>query len=336
MTRRERVIAAVAHKQTDFVPYQIGLTKQEHDKVAAYLGDDNFEEKMNNHISSTYYDGYPTEITPGSGYWKDDFGVVWNRNGVDKDIGVIDGLVIKEPDIDTYQFPTLDEARIRKEYEELANRNDGTFKMASISFSMFERAWTLRGMENFLMDMALEPKFADALLDAIMEYNMRIVDIALEYNIDGFYFGDDWGQQKGLIMGPQYWRRFIKPRMAALYEKVKSKGRIVIQHSCGDISEIFPDLIDIGLDVYQTFQPEIYDLRKTKKEFGNYLTFWGGISTQRLLPYATPEEVKRCAWETIRIVGENGGYIAAPTHSVPGDVPPENIVALMEAFHNQQ
>lgn len=334
MTKRERVIAAVQHRRTDFVPYNIDFTYQEYEKVAKYLGDDRFVEKIGNHISSVYYDGYLFELSPGSGYWKDDFGVVWNRNGADKDIGVIDGFVIKEPDIDKYIFPMLDEKRLRNEYEALMNSKDDTFKFGSIGFSMFERAWTLRGMENLLMDMIAETEFVDELLDAITDYNLKIIDIALEYDIDGFHFGDDWGQQSGLIMGPKYWRRFIKPRMARMYEKVKSRGIIVSQHSCGDIHEIFPDLIEIGLDIYQTFQPEIYDLKKTKSQFGDRLTFWGGISTQKLLPFATPDEVKQVVRETIAIMGENGGYIAAPTHSVPGDTPAENIVALIEVFQH--
>jgi uroporphyrinogen decarboxylase len=335
MTKRERVIGAIQHKDTDITPYHIDFTQQEHEKVAEYLGDDSFDKKIGNHISSAYYGGHLFELSPGSGYWKDDYGVVWNRNCADKDIGVIDGLVIKQPVPGCYALPTLDEKRLRGEYEQLMISGDDTFKIGAIGFSMFERAWTLRGMENFLMDMVLEPAFVDWLLDAITDYNLAIVDIALEYGMDGFYFGDDWGQQSGLIMGPRLWRRFIKPRMARMYEKVKSRGKFVAQHSCGDIHEIFPDLIDIGLDIYQTFQPEIYDMEKEKKEVGGNLTFWGGISTQRLLPFATPDEVKRVTKETIRILGANGGYIAAPTHSVPGDVPAENIAALIEVFQNQ-
>ncbi len=110
----------------------------------------------------------------------------------------------------------------------------------------------------------------------------------------------------------------------------------MLQHSCGDIHELMPDLIEIGLDVYQTFQPEIYDVKAVKREFGNDLTFWGGISTQRVLPWVSPEEVKRVAREMIATDGVGGGYIAAPTHAIPGDVPPENIVALIEAFQDQQ
>jgi uroporphyrinogen decarboxylase len=336
MTKRERVIAAVHHNQPDKIPYNVGFTKQEYEKVVEYTGDANYESNIGNHISSAYYDGYLFELSPGSGYWKDDFGVIWNRNGADKDIGVIDGFVINEPNLRNYSFPKLDEARLRKDFETLLENSGDTFRFGAIGFTMFERAWTLRGMENLLMDMVLEPEFVDELLDAITEYNLRVIDIALEYDIDGMEIGDDWGQQKGLIMGPDYWRRFIKPRMAKMYERIKSKGLIVAQHSCGDIHEIFPDLIEIGLDVYQTFQPEIYDIKKVKKEYGRNLSFWGGISTQRLLPFAPVEEIKRVTRETMDILGESGGYIAAPTHAVPGDVPPQNIVAMIEVFQNQE
>jgi uroporphyrinogen decarboxylase len=136
-------------------------------------------------------------------------------------------------------------------------------------------------------------------------------------------------------MGPKFWRTFIKPRMAKMYSRAKNAGRYVLQHSCGDIYEIFPDVIEIGLDVYNTFQPEIYDIARVKKEFGQNLSFWGGISTQQVLPYASPEEVKRITREIMGIMGVGGGYIVAPTHAVPGDVPPENLVALVEVFQNQ-
>jgi uroporphyrinogen decarboxylase len=335
MTKRERVKRAVNHNETDFVPYNVDFTKQEYDKVADYLKDSRFAEKIGNHIASAYYDGYLSEMSPGSGYFKDDFGVVWNRNGADKDIGVIDNIQIKEPDISQYTFPELDETKLRADYENLVNNSGDKFRFGSIGFSMFERAWTLRGMENLLVDMVVNPGFVVELLESIMNYNLKIIDIALEYDIDGFHFGDDWGQQKGLIMGPEYWKRFIKPKVAKMYKKVKSAGKIVSQHSCGDIEQIFPDLVEMGLDVYQTFQPEIYDIEKVKEEFGNDLAFWGGISTQRLLPYADVKKVKDVTKRTIEIMGKGGGYIAAPTHAIPGDVPPENVVAMIGVFKNQ-
>lgn len=333
MNRRERVITAIRHENTDIVPYHIDFTMQEQERVAEYLGDPDFVRKIGNHIDHTYF-GDLDEFMPG--YFKDKFGVIWNRSGVDKDIGVIEGLVIPEPVIGSYKFPEIDFNILHERFRNLANSKNETFRLGMIGFSMFERAWSLRGMENLLTDMILEPEFVDWLMDSICDFNMKILDIAMQYDLDGFYFGDDWGQQSGLITGPDLWRKFIKPRMARMYERVKSSGKFVVQHSCGDIEQIFPDLIDIGLDVYQTFQPEIYDIKRIKREFGSKLSFWGGISTQRLLPYSTPEELRKVVPEIIKTMSENGGYIAAPTHSVPGDVPPENIVALIEIFQNQK
>jgi uroporphyrinogen decarboxylase len=364
----------------------VGFTQKEHEIYAAYTGDADFASKIGNHSSGSSYSGFtPGKSGPVAGkpdHVADDFGVVWNRS-VDKDIGVIEDFVLKEPDLAAFNPPPIYEDIIRAGYEKIFNKrgagdgaggdasdggndstgaggsargggnvntgaedgaggggspelaDDETFKHGSVGFSMFERAWTLRGMEHFLIDMLTEPDFAHGLLDAICEFNLKIVEIGLSYNVDGFYFGDDWGQQKGLIMGPELWRKYIKPRMARLYGAVKSKGKFVIQHSCGDITAIFSDLIEIGLDCYQTFQPEIYDIRAVKREYGRDLSFWGGISTQRLLPFASPAEVKDKTVEIMRIMGKGGGYLAAPTHAIPGDVPPENVEAMLEVFQNQ-
>jgi uroporphyrinogen decarboxylase len=334
MTRRERVIAAIEHRQPDIVPYTIGLTRQAYDRLIGYVGDQGYVDRIGSHITGAGY-GWQVEDPPGSGYWRDHFGVVWNKNGADKDIGVVDSYLIREPDLGLYTFPEVDLAAIRNKCEALLSNAGDAFTVFEIGFSTFERAWTLRGMENLLVDMLSEPRFVHALLDRICEFNLTVMDEALKYPIDGFMFGDDWGQQHGTIMGAPHWREFLKPRMKRVYERAKSAGKSVAQRSCGDIHELMPDLIEIGLDVYQTFQPEIYDVKAVKREFGRDLTFWGGISTQRVLPWVTPDEVKRVAREMMATVGEGGGYIAAPTHSIPGDVPPENIVALVEAFQSQ-
>ncbi|MFY9425613.1 MAG: uroporphyrinogen decarboxylase [Clostridiales bacterium] len=336
MTKRERVRQALLHRETDIIPYEISLTQQEHKKVAEYLGDDSFYEKVGNHIESVYYDGFPAEDPNRPGFFRDDFGVVWNRTGPDKDIGVIDGFVLDQPSMGDYKMPQVNEGILHEMYERMMNNGRDTFKMGAIGFSMFERAWSLRGMENLLMDMILHPGFVDELLDQICEFNLKIIDIGLSYDIDGFHFGDDWGQQRGLIMGPKLWRRFIKPRLARMYERVKSHGKFVSQHSCGDILEIFSDLIEIGLDMYQTFQPEIYPVEQVKEKYGQNLSFWGGISTQRLLPFASPEEVMSETIKLMKTLGKSGGYVAAPTHAVPPDVPPENVVAMIDVFQNQE
>jgi len=341
MTRRERVIQAISHHETDIVPYTIWLTQEEHGRVTRYIndhgykGDPNILQRIRNHIYSVYYSGDANEMDGNPGYFQDDFGVIWNRSGVDKDIGIVSNHILPEPVIKNIRMPELDAVDMDNRYKTLMANPDDVCKIGDIGFLIYERAWTLRGMENFFTDMLWEPDFVDALLDQLCDYHMQIVDIALRNDVDGFLFSDDWGQQKETIMGLKLWRRFIKPRMARLFSRVKSEGKFVALHSCGDIHELFPDLIDMGLDVYQTFQPEIYDIRKIKREYGGYLSFWGGISTQRLLPYATPDEVKKTTREIMGIMSKNGGYIAGPTHCVPYDVPPENVIALIETFESQ-
>ena len=335
MTKRERVIMALNHMETDFAPYHVDFTHQEYEKVAAYLNNPNFVNEIGSHITGAYYSGYPEEIEGRPGFFRDDFSVVWDRTGADRDIGVVEKYLIEDFETDFVKLPDPPIDRIRKDYESLMQYKGDMFAMGSIGFSMFERAWSLCSMENILVGMLLNPDELHKLLDEICEYNLKIIDVALEYDIDGFYFGDDWGQQKGLIMGAEHWREFIKPRMARMYKRVKDAGKLILQHSCGDIEEIFPDLIEIGLNCYQTFQPEIYDIEKVKETFGGELSFWGGISTQQLLPFASPEKVKSEIKRILAIMGKGGGYILAPTHSMPGDIPPENAVAMIEAFKNQ-
>ena len=131
------------------------------------------------------------------------------------------------------------------------------------------------------------------------------------------------------------WRRLIKPVLKRMYARIKGHGKFVAIHTCGDVKEILPDLVEIGVDVLNPFQPEVMDVRKIKKEFGKDLCFWGGVSIQHTLPYGTPDQVKAEVEGLIRDIGRGGGYILAPAHAIPGDVPVENILALLEAAHNQ-
>ena len=335
MTRREIVIEALKHRETKPVPYTLDLTEQAADVLRKSGKDQGLKNRFGGYITGSYYDGWPAEISGRPGYFRDDFGVVWNRNGADKDIGVIEGFIVGNPENETYTFPKVDIRQFRSQIEWIMENREDRFVFASFGFTMFERAWTLMGMENLLMYMVDYPEAVERFLDRICDFFLELVDIALEYDIDGVHFGDDWGQQKGLIMGPGYWRRFIKPRMARLYARVKSKGKYVSQHSCGDCREIFSDLIEIGLDCYQTFQPEIYPLEEIKKQYGDRITFWGGVSTQQCLPRMSPAQIQEEIVRVIKIVGKNGGLIIAPTHSVPHDVPVENILAMVEVFQNQ-
>ena len=338
MTRREIVIRALEHKETQPIPFHMDFTEQALENLIAYTGDPDIESKLGTYLYYKQYWGWPTEIPGKPGYYKDEFGVVWNRNGADKDIGLPEDYLIEDLEDYDYEFPKCDEARLRKEFEEMTadKEKDDRFIMYGFGFSMFERAWSLMGMENVLCSMITCPDETEEFFGKIGDYFCHLVDISLEYDFDGIYFGDDWGQQQGLIMGLDHWRHYIKPQMERLYKKVRDKGLYVMQHSCGDCHELFPDLIEMGLNCYQTFQPEVYDIYKMKEIYGDRLSFWGGISTQQCLPFVTPEEVKTECVRIYEALHNGGGLIIAPTHALAFDVPPENIMAMAEVFQNQE
>jgi len=332
MTNRERVIAAINFQKTDFVPYDVGFTQQAHDSVVRAYGESWFK-SFDSHITSVDLAKPQIEVKPA--YFRDEYGVVWNKSGADKDTGMpAEYLITDFESFEKYDFPLVDESFIRRTCEDLIQIKNDNFKGVMLVFSLFERLWTLMGMEDSMANMLLEPELIHSILERICKRNLDILDVALDYDFDFVYFGDDWGQQQGLIMGVTHWREFVKPYLKQMYSQVKRAGKYIIQHSCGDNREIMEDLYELGLNVYQTFQPEIYGLDYSKKLRGKVAIF-GGISTQRDLPAKTPDEIKIITKNTIAHFKEHGGLIIAPTHAIPGDVPAENIAAMIEVFTNQ-
>ena len=335
MTPRERILQAIQFHDTDIVPYHVTFTAVARQKLADYYGDPGFESKIGNHIAYLYRggDGVWTEIS--SGYVRDAWGVVWNRT-VDKDIGCVENLILPEPSITGWEPPALNADALCKLFSENAAANQDKFRVISMGFALFERAWTLRGMEQLLVDMIESPEFVHELFGRIMEYNLQFIDIALQYDVDCIRFGDDWGSQSGLIMGPALWREFIKPRLTEMYQRVRRAGKYVMIHSCGDVQEVFPDLVEIGLNIFNPFQPEVMDVFETKNRYYGQLSFFGGISIQRLLPLGTPDEVRRETRRLLETLGRGGGYIATPSHDIPSDVPAENMAAMIEVLKGQR
>lgn len=190
-------------------------------------------------------------------------------------------------------------------------------------------------MENLLMDFYDHPAFVRELLNTIADYNIEQITEAMKYDIDAVHFGDDWGQQQGLIMGPVLWREFIYPVLKRMYSVVSDAGMYVSIHSCGDVDELFDDLIDIGLNCFNPFQPEVMDVHYLVKKYRRRLVFHGGLSTQRTLPYGTVEDVRSEVAELIEL-GSEGGFIISPAHSVEGDVPLENMLAFIEMVKEQE
>lgn len=328
MKPRSRILTAISHKPGK-LPYQLDLTSVVHRRLSEKFGSVDFlYTEIGNHIAC---ERYKELIKLDEQRDRDYFGVIFRKDS-SGDIGVVEGFPLTEADIGLYKFPQMINASVvEKRCKYLCTEHMDRFKIFMIGFSLFERAWSLRGMENVLSDMLLEKRFLHELLERITEHNLKVIDFAAQYNIDCIMLGDDWGQQNGLIMGARLWREFIKPCVKLMYDRVKKYNLFAAQHSCGDNRDIMGDLADMGLDIYNTFQPEIYSLEKFKSEYGSKITVYGGISTQGVLARGTPEEVYDTTCRTIDIMARDGGYIAAPTHSVTQDISDENIFAFLKA-----
>ena len=329
MAPREIVRRAIMQRQGGMaVPWQInytGVYKDLYEKAHPGL---DIDDRFGNHINLEKYKknkalDEKTEV--------DIFGLKWDKSGDDGgDIGVPIEPPLACGDLDSYRFPEIDEEFALGQLRKLEGDKAGRFRMMGLTFTLYERAWGLRGMEDLLADMLLDPGFVHGLMGRIVEHHLKFLEFVLPHDFDAVYFGDDWGSQRGLIMGAELWRKLIKPYMKQLCRKAKDGGKIVVLHCCGNIEEILGELVEIGVDCWNTVQPELYDLRRLKREYGQDLCFYGGIGSQGFLPRATPEEVEKKCLETLDIMA-GGGYILSPSHNLTPDIPEENAHAIVRA-----
>ncbi|MCL4506402.1 MAG: uroporphyrinogen-III decarboxylase-like protein [Chloroflexi bacterium] len=332
MTKRDVIIQALQGRRPPYVPWSFSFTQEARDRLIAYYGTGDLEDRLQNHIvtvADTY--GFFTDI--GAECVRDCFGVVWDRH-IDKDIGNVRGQVLPEPTLRGFQFPDPHDPQLFADIASQLARYGDRFRVFNIGFSLYERAWTLRGMVDLMMDFLDHPRFVHELLNAIADYNIAVLREACKYDIDAIYFGDDWGQQHGLIMGYRTWREFIYPVLRRMYGAAHEQGKRVFIHSCGDVDELFDDLIGIGLNCFNPFQPEVMDVYALLPKYRGRLAFHGGMSTQRILPYGSVNDVQRESRRLIEL-GAEGGYIFAPAHAVEGDVPLENMLAFIETMLSQ-
>ncbi|MCK4376021.1 MAG: hypothetical protein KAX19_11850 [Candidatus Brocadiae bacterium] len=341
MKPREYVIQQLDHRPTSPVPYVLGFEGDVGDRLDEHYGGKDWRERLQTYIvGAGLIDSMRKEPIEGrEGYQKDLYGTVWCTLGRPFHLET-PGLT--EPNFDNYDWPEpekffADEQRVAEARKTCDQNKKDYFVQAGLPWGLFETSWCIRGFQNVLMDVAAEQDFFEELLDRLTAQFLAYVDFTCRSlpDIDAVFFGDDWGDQRGVILGPDRWRKFVKPRQARLYEAVHDAGKLTLTHCCGGIADIMGDVIEIGLDVLESIQPEAMDPYELKRKWGDRITFWGGLGSQSVLPFGTPEEVKAEARRLCTEMGRGGGYILAPAKALQPETPTENAAAVFEAFTNQ-
>jgi uroporphyrinogen decarboxylase len=243
-------------------------------------------------------------------------------------------------DLDRYDWPDVEDegryAGLHDEARHLHEDTDYAVCASTMDTTIFDRAWMLRGMQQFLVDMLLDQEFALALMEKVAEIQIKRHEIFLSHvgpYIDAIMISDDMGIQKGPLIQPDLYRKMIKPFHERYIRHIKERTNArVIMHACGSIVDLVEDYIELGVDALNPMQVSAVGMSPSslKQRFGGRMAFWGGIDTQWLLPKGQPQDVRQAVQETLQVMGLDGGYVLGAVHNVQDDVPPENVWAMLD------
>lgn len=323
---------ALSHRETIPIPCYINFTPPMEMRVKDYYHTEDLNNVLGNYISWLQAVPVIPDGLIGDSY-TDCFGVRWANVGATR--GYVVEHPLAEPSLKDYEFPEPCPAKRVQELKQSLQTDRDLFKIVKLG-DLYERANFLRGMDKLMVDMYLHPDFVDDLFEKLLDFNISVVDRLDGLSIDALSLSDDYGHERGLLISPKLWRRFIKPRLLTLVNEIKEKGFYAFLHSDGDVSAIVPDLIEIGFDAIHPVQPEAMNLAFLKQKYGSSLTFFGGFSTQRTFPLSTPTEISRHVAQTVKTLGKGGGFIISPGICMMEDVPLENAVAFIETVRNNR
>ena len=245
-------------------------------------------------------------------------------------------------EIERYPWPDMDDpsrvAHVREQARLLAEEDRSALIGTPWLLFPLERACAMQGMDSFMLNLGLHPEFAQALLQKIAEMCKRLMGHFLRElgeNVDIIKIGDDLGSQAGLLISPRMYRQILKPIHADYISFIKERTRAkVFFHTDGDVFDLLDDFVEIGVDILnpiQTSAGRMADLAELKRRYGHNLVFCGAVDTQHILPHGTPEEVRQEVRRVIELLGPGGGYLLASVHTIMDEVPPENILAMVDA-----
>lgn len=355
MTHKERVQKALNHEETDRPPFQATFTPEFADRLRKEFG---LPEQFTEPHHRTWY-GYDLELLTGQDalqagvgwftnyYLKneaytDEWGVKWKIDPYETPFGIghytnIEKNPLRDNDeaAMNYKAPDPDRPELYAHLQRLLKEyGDEYFIIGRIHCTIFESAWALRGLDTLMTDFYINPDLTNHLLDTTFNYHLQVARNMARMGVDMIWLGDDMGAQASLMIDPDLWREYFKPRMARIIKEAKTiKPDIKIAyHTDGCNYDIVPELIEIGLDVLNPIQTECMDPEILQEKYGDRLCFFGGVAVQSTLPYGTPEDIRKEFNWLKNSIGKGGGWLCAPTHHVQLDTPMENFFTLLHTI----
>ena len=355
LSSKERALTAIAHQEPDRVPIDLWVADEVKQDLVGYFGCD--EEQLPDKLGIDFrvhhgpsYVGLELRKFP-DGTTSDLWGVrrravtygQGNRTGTYKELAISPlAHMTTVREIEAYAgWPSPDWWDYSHTAEECRGHPGKCIVFAGDRLdrtAQLKPAMYLRGIEQILIDLALNPALVECIIEHItayyLEYNARVFQAA-QGQFDIFMMGDDFGTQTGLFMSVKMWERYFERGFRQYIELAHKYGLKVMHHTCGAIEPLIPKFIDAGLDILQSLQPRAagMDLEPLKKKYGPHLAFQGSMDIQQTLPYGTPQDVRREVEERMRVGKPGGGFIICTAHNLQRDVPIENIAALLEAYH---
>ncbi len=336
INRKERIQMVLRRERPDRLPTNIIYTPQMGRVLASHYGVplEELPGYLDQHLMVVLPDN-ESKRDCERGIRYDAWGVGWSMNS--EGFQVVVHPIEKPEDFRTYTPPDPMDPNLLLSGRELIRKNGkNMFICGGHGFVLFEGASCLLGFENFMLYLMTERDFITKLLDCLTDYHVKLAHRMVDLGVDGGFTGDDWGCQRGLMISPELWRQLFKPRIARIWEVYKKAGLPVMHHSCGDVTPILDDLVEIGLDLLNPVQPRAMDQEYVMNRYGRKLSFCGGVCNQTVLPFGTPAEVVIEVKRAIDLLGRYGGYIIGPSHELTTDIPVQNVDAMISAIRENE
>jgi uroporphyrinogen decarboxylase len=337
MNSKERVYKTIKHETTDKIPLYIWY----HPDILKSLESEfncsgkDLEVKLGNDILQTWVsiNYFQSQVLKEGEIYLDEYGIKWERLGGYNMITENPMLNANIDDLSDYKFP--DPFRSDR-YDILKGLLDKygkeKFVGSDVSGTIFEPCSAIRGMEQLLLDLSMEPEKVEPFLDNAMNFSLQVAKNSLELGVDWIWLGDDLGTQTNMIISPNMWRTYFKPRMIHIIKELRKikPDLIMAYHSCGYIEQILPDLVEMGYDVLNPIQPKSMDMYEIKRKYGSKITMHCGIDTQEILPFSSKDILEKELKKIIKELGTGYGFIFTASHTIQPDTSNDRIIMMLD------